>query len=145
MPVLSRRPASTIPGGRAGAAGITAVAIAALAIVVGASTALVPPDHVHALSFKNPTKWYADVSVRTEDEGGWIALGRVAPGQTIQLLDILDAGAHWEFRFDYGGAVASQIAFDRSDLDDAGWTVAVPDEFAAQAEAAGLHPSVAGG
>jgi hypothetical protein len=140
VPVLSRRPTSTVPGGRAGAAGLTVAGVAALALVVGASTMLVPPAHVPAVTVANPTAWYADVSV-SSGTGGWVVLGPVAPGESRRLADVLDVGDSWAFRFTYGDGVEAVATFDRAELAQSSWEVTVPEEFSQQAQEAGLVPS----
>jgi hypothetical protein len=142
VPVLSRRHPSALLGRRPVVDGIAVAICAVVLAIVATSGRLEPPAHVHRLSVTNPTDWYATVAARPAGGGGWLNLGRVAPRTTATFTDVLDLGDTWELSFTYAGRVAAGAVVERAVLEDGDWVVTVPDDFAVEASATGLVPSL---
>ncbi len=75
-------------------------------------------------------------------------LGRPPPASVDQaaartlaspLVQILDPGPRWVFRFSYGGFVTGELALTRDELRRAGWTLTIPTEVGDRLVAAGFQ------
>jgi hypothetical protein len=132
--VATPPPSSAAPVTVAGLAAI----VAAVALFV-ASSALQRPAHVSRIDVQNPHEWHATVTV-AGDDGRLLRLGRVRTGTERSFHEVLDQGDQWTFSFSYGGIRTSR-SLTRAQLEEAGWAVAIPPDFADAVAATGRPPS----
>ncbi|MDP8991479.1 MAG: hypothetical protein M3N31_00210 [Actinomycetota bacterium] len=113
------------------------VAFLALALM----SALDSPHRVSRVTIDNPHEWAATVEVAAVGEDDWLGLGTVGRQARQEFEGVLDQGRQWRFRFWYAGTQGGELTISRSELDDRGWTLTVPDSFPERMRAAGLAPT----
>jgi hypothetical protein len=101
-------------------------ALAAVAGVVWAGAFALPPT-VPAITFENPTTYDLSVAAAPEDGDGWVAVSVVANSSSKLVLDVIDQGDAWRFRFRSQGRAGGEVTMTRAELEAADWHVAVPD------------------
>lgn len=104
-----------------------AVALGVVVLLTGLAFVVRGPRFVAHVRVTNPTPYLVDVAVTNGAHGGWTLLGAVAPGERIDVSDVVDAGSSWVFRFDSGPTSGGEITVSRTRLGQDGWTVRVPD------------------
>jgi hypothetical protein len=120
--------------------GMILLAIAAtivLTFVVGLSSG---PATVPRITFENPTPYALDIEVST-GTGGWTSAGSVRQRSTADVLEVIDQGDLWVFRFDSQGATGGELRLTRAELEDSDWKVAVPTEVGRRLAEAGAPPN----
>jgi hypothetical protein len=115
-----------------------AVAVLALLVVMPATRL---PSFVDRVTIVNPHPWSVHVDVTGDGRDGRVALAGVGPERTRTVTAVIDHGETWIFEFAYGGADGGELVVNRAELEDAGWRITVPEEFAARMRAAGMEPS----
>lgn len=126
-PVVTRsRPARSRLSGEAG----LFIAAAAAGVVL---LLLVMPT-LRSLRFvdvtvANPNGSTVEVEVAQPGRALSLRIGAVETGRTETFRTVIDQGDRWVFRFLSGAQDVEEILVTRSDLEDARWTVTVPDGF----------------
>ena len=139
-PVAIRpRPAPLRRKGDLGTVVIAAV-VAALALLVVAP-AIRAPAFVDRVTVVNPHPWRVEVDVTGSQRAGVVGLVSMGRERTQILEDVMDQGPSWVFRFSYGGVDGGALVVSRAALEQARWTITVPEEFAARMREAGMGPS----
>jgi hypothetical protein len=116
------------------------VVASVFALSVGAFV-LREPVFVDEVSVTNSSEYDIGVQVSGDDPDGWMALGTASEGSTTTTVDVIDQGEVWVFRFTAQGRDGGELRVARSDLEQAGWTVTVPDEVIQQLRDLGAPPS----
>ena len=83
---------------------------------------------VDEVSVTNPSEYDIGVQVSDGDGDGWVAVTTVSRRSTNTTSDVIDQGEVWVFRFRAQGREGGELRVERRDLEQAGWTVLVPDE-----------------
>ncbi len=118
---------------------ITVLAAAlALLVVVPATRS---PAFVDRITVVNPHPWSVEVAVAGEEGGAELPIASVGRERSHTVHDVLDQGRSWSFTFAYGGVDGGQLVISRSELERTGWTITVPEGFAARMRMAGMGPS----
>ncbi|MBW3546588.1 MAG: hypothetical protein KY452_00405 [Actinobacteria bacterium] len=118
-----------------------ALALAALSLVALVAPALELPPVVPELTVDNPHQWNVSVTVTDADREASLAVGSLGRETTQTFLRTTDQGERWIFSFRYGGIDGGELVLSRTELEEAGWRIEVPDEFAARMRTAGVSPS----
>ena len=121
-------------------AALIAAAVAVLALVV-VMPATRLPSFVDGVTIVNPHPWIVNVDVTRGGRDGTVGVGAVGAERTQNVSAVIDQGETWIFKVTYGGADAGELVVSRAELEEAGWRVTVPDEFAARMRAAGMEPA----
>lgn len=124
-----------------GTAAYAVAGVAALAVLLPLLGALRSHDVRHGLTVTNPSPWLAEVDVDRPGEAPALRLGGVAPEASVTFDAVLEQGERWVFRFSYGGEDPVEVVLDRAALEQAGWSVTVPETFARRMRAARIPPS----
>jgi hypothetical protein len=111
-----------------------AILAAALAVIM---PALRVPPHVDRVAVDNPHPWRVNVSAAGAEPDAWHDLGAVDREDEQDFRELVDQGDTWTFRFSYAGQHAD-LHTTAAQLEEEGWTVAVPDELATRLESAGV-------
>lgn len=119
-----------------------AVALAVVGLVTLIAPALELPPVVPELTVENPHQWNVSVTVTDADRDASLAVGALARETTQTFLTTVDQGELWIFSFRYGAVDGGVLELSRAELEEAGWEITVPDEFAARMRTAGFAPSV---
>jgi hypothetical protein len=121
--------------------GLTVAVLAlALAAAVGLSHLVslsAGPATVARITFENPTVYALDIEVSPGTGTGWTSAGSVRQKSTAQVHEVIDQGDVWLFRFRSQGASGGDLRLTRGELEESGWTVAVPAEVGARLAEAG--------
>ena len=136
-------PDATLRSRRSVGTGLAAVALAvaaalAMAFVAGLSSG---PATVPRLTFENPTEYTLAIEVRAATDSAWTSAGSVAEKSTGVVEEVVDQGDVWVFRFDSQGHTGGELQLTRSELEDSGWTVAVPHEVGTRLAERGAPPT----
>jgi hypothetical protein len=115
-------------------AATAAVFTAALAVIM---PALRVPAHVDRVAVDNPYPWRVNVIATGGDRDAWHDLGAVDRGDEQEFRELIDQGESWTFRFWYAGQHAD-LHITAAQLEEVGWSVAVPDELATRLRGAGV-------
>lgn len=86
------------------------------------------PAFVHQVSVTNPSEYDVGVQVSGGNRDGWMAVTTASRHSTTTTVDVVDQGDVWIFRFTAQGREGGDLRVARHDLEQAGWTVTVPDE-----------------
>jgi hypothetical protein len=113
---------------------------AVLAVLIVAPS-LAPASYVARLAIDNPTAFDVNVDVASGEGGGWFPLGTLDREKESVLEEVVDPGSTWVFRFSYAGVQAGELTVSRSELQGAGWQLAVPPGVSERLRAAGLGAS----
>ena len=113
----------------------TAVALT-LVVDLGGGPATVP-----RITFENPTAYALDIEVSPGTGTGWASAGSVRQQATAVVEDVLDQGDVWLFRFDSQGETGGELRLTRSELEAAGWRVAIPADVGKRLADAGAPPT----
>ncbi len=119
---------------------VAVAAIAALAAAVPLWFAFRPATTVD-LEVANPTDRRIHVTVRSADEHSVIALGSVGPDSSYRFHEVLDQGDDWVITFDAGGVAGGEVEASATELEDAGWSVEIPDRIGDTLADAGIPAS----
>ena len=122
--------------------------IAILVVAVGAAIGLTSlvglssgAGTVARITFENPTVYALDIEVSPGTDTGWTSAGWVRQQSTAEVHEVVDQGDVWLFRFDSQGATGGGLRLTRSELEAAGWTVAIPPEVGTRLAEAGAPPT----
>lgn len=118
-----------------------ALALALLGLVTLVAPALELPPVVPELTVENPHQWNVTVTVTGADRDASLAVGALERETTQTFLRTVDQGERWIFSFRYGGIDGGELVLSRTELEEAGWQIKVPDEFAARMRTASVSPS----
>ena len=124
--------------------GLAAVAVAAsfVALWLVSAVAFRDPDIVGRLRVDNPSGY--DIHVEIAEPvggGGRLALGVAGQRCTVEFADVVDPGPTWIVRFRTQGRDGGEVTVERSDLEQADWTLPVPTEVIDRFTAAGVPPA----
>ena len=139
-PRLATRPRSGQPGSRLPTARIGRAVLLAVLLVSGlvlTSAALDDPPFVPRVAIDNPSPHDIAVTVSSPEAAGELPLGTARQRCTTSFHEIVDQGDAWVVRFQAQGVDGGAISLSRDALQQAGWTIRVPDEVVARLTAAG--------
>ena len=123
------------------AVGLVLLAIAAvtgLTFLVGLSGG---PATVARITFENPTAYALDIEVSSGPGAGWTSAGFVRQESTSVVEEVGDQGDVWVFRFDSQGQTGGELRLTRSELEESGWRVVIPQDVGRRLAQAGAPPS----
>ena len=124
--------------------------LAAAAIVVGLAAAIgltslvglsSGPKTVARITFDNPTDYALDIEVSSGAAGGWTSAGSVRQKSTAEVVEVIDQGEVWVFRFDSQGESGGELQLSRTELEASGWRVSIPAEVGARLARTGAPPT----
>lgn len=124
--------------------------LAAIVVAVGLAAAVAlaylvelsgGPATVPRLTFENPTVYALDIEVSSGPGEGWTSAGSIRQQSTADVREVIDQGDVWLFRFDSQGESGGELRLTRSDLEAAGWRVAIPAEVGTRLADAGAPPT----
>ena len=120
-----------------------------LAIVVGAMVAVAVagpillrgPTFIDEVKIVNPSDYDVHVEVSGGNGEGWLSVTTADRKATTVAVDVVDQGAVWVFRFSAQGRLGGELRTTRTELEQAGWSIEVPDSFSARLREQGAVPS----
>lgn len=119
-----------------------AAALVAAGMVAGLGPVLLRgPSFVERISFVNRGPYDIQVEVSDDDEGRWMSVTTADAASTSVGLDVIDQGAIWVLRFRAQSRDAGQLRITRAELQQAGWTVEVPQAVTDSLREAGAPPT----
>ena len=118
-----------------------AFAVAVPALLVGTTGVLDSPDVVDEVTFENSTRFDVTVRVDNPDRDAWMPVVTVRHGTSISVVDVLDHGDVWRFRFEAQTLSGGELALSRRQLEARGWHVVVPKAVGDALTEAGAPPS----
>jgi len=121
--------------------GIIAVVAFCLLVLLVIVPALQGPSYIDELTIENPHQWHVNVDASDSSRDGWVSIGPLSRESTVTVQGVIDQGERWVFRFSYGGIDGGQLELTRPQLEQSGWKINVPDDFARRMQAAELEPS----
>jgi hypothetical protein len=127
------------PVRRAELVGVAVTVLVGAATILAVDSALRLPAHVGEVAIDNPHEWPATIQATGGDRDGWHAVGVVDREAEQSFLELVDQGEMWAFRFSYAGEVA-ELRVSGAQLEENGWQLTVPDEFADALRTAGVDP-----
>ena len=137
--VARRRPT------RGAAAWIAAALVAAavlLALALGPLAGLFySPSFVPRVTFVNTTAYDISIDATGAERDGWLLVGTAQKNSTTVVEGTIDQGDVWIFRFSGQGQQVGEVKMTRDELEQAKWTVQIPDSIGAALRAAGAPPS----
>ncbi len=99
------------------------------------------PTFVHRVEVKNSTGYDLNIDVTGPDHDGWLPISVATGGGNVTTTDdVVDHDGTWIFRFSYAGYEAGQLRVTRSQLEDNGWRIVVPDAVAERLQDQGVLP-----
>jgi hypothetical protein len=107
------------------------VAALAIALFIPVASTLHTGTFVDHVRIANPSKFDVEVDVTTAANDGWMGLGTAINRNTTVFDEVYDQGAIWIFRY-RALDQHTEVRMTRADLERAGWTVRIPDDFAAR-------------
>jgi hypothetical protein len=122
----------------AGVVVLVLVAAVVLTFLAGLSAG---PKTISRITFENPTVYALDIEVSPGTDTGWTSAGSVRQLSTTDVQEVIDQGDVWLFRFDSQGQSGGQVQLTRSELEAAGWRVAIPADVGCRLAAAGAPPT----
>lgn len=114
---------------------VTAVALAFLTGLSGGSPT------VARLTFENPTRYALKIDVSPGTGTAWTSAGWIRQQSTADVYEVTDQGDVWLFRFDSQGRTGGELRMSRSELEAAGWRIAIPAEVETRLAEAGAPPT----
>lgn len=99
------------------------------------------PSTVARITFENPTVYALDIEVSPGTATGWTSAGSVRQQSTADVLEVIDQGDVWLFRFDSQGATGGELRLTRSELAASDWRIRIPDEVGTRLADAGAPPT----
>jgi hypothetical protein len=107
---------------------LVAVAFAAtLALGLG-PLVLRGPSFVGEVSVINSSEYDIGVRVSDADRTGWVIVTSARRSSTTATAEVVDQGDVWTFRFSAQGRYGGELQVTRSDLEQVGWSIEVPDD-----------------
>jgi hypothetical protein len=118
--------------------GLDAVVAMSVSFLLLVPTGLLSlPPSVDALTFDNPIGYVIDVQVSDETGESWMAVTRAGPTSTTRVVNVIDQGDVWRFRFRGQGHPGGEMTVPRADLIAADWHVQIPVEVGERLAALG--------
>lgn len=119
---------------------------AAAAAAVGVAAGLGPvllrgPAFVERVSFVNRGPYDIHVEVSGGERSGWMIVTTADKESTSFGFEIIDQGDIWVFRFRAQGREGGELRTSRAELQQAGWTVEIPEAVTARLRDAGAPPT----
>jgi hypothetical protein len=113
------------------------VVVAAIFAVIVTAFAVDSPSRTPDIAIKNGTPY--DVTIKVSDGNGddWMGFALVDAQSEVVVRAPVDHGSEWTLSFGRGG----EYPITRSELEQAGWRMRVPDAVAERLAAAGIAPS----
>lgn len=119
-----------------------AAAVLSAGLAVGLGSALLGgPAFVERVSVVNDSPYDIHVEVTGEERAGWLSVTTADHGATGLGLEVIDQGPIWIFRFTAQGRGGGELRVLRGDLQQAGWTIEVPDAVIDRLRQAGATPT----
>jgi hypothetical protein len=120
-------------------------AVSAILVVAVAGTLWLAVPRLEApstvdLTVENDLPYHVDIQARRPGEEAAVLLGTSEAGTTRSFHQVLDRGGTWIFTFSYGGLETGTIEMERDQLQDAAWTMVVPDSVGEELNRAGFEP-----
>ncbi|MGH9188365.1 MAG: hypothetical protein ACRD0U_21575 [Acidimicrobiales bacterium] len=88
----------------------------------------------------NRSEYDISVQVSGGDRDGWMAVTTASRRSTTTTVGVIDQGDVWVFRFRAQGREGCELRATRRDLEQASWTVTVPDDVIQHLRAGGAPP-----
>lgn len=123
----------------AGSELVLLIVAAAIAAGIGRVVLDAPPS-IDQVAVTNVSEYDVTVQVSSGDRDGWTSLTTVGRRSTRVVVDVLDQGDTWVFRFTAQGRNGGELHVDRSDLEFTDWAVTVPDHVIDHLRAIGTPP-----
>jgi hypothetical protein len=120
---------------------VVLVAAVGLPTLVAASRLIERDVSYVRITIENPLPYLVNVEVTGAERDGWLDLASIGPGRTRLVVEVLDQGDEWVFRFSYGGVQAGDVAIARDELASEDWRITVPTAVAGRLRQAGLSES----
>lgn len=115
----------------------TAATVAGLVVVV---QSMGLPEYVDELTVENRSAFHLRVDVSDEAGESWLTVGTVQDDDTEAFSRVIDQGEVWLFRFHGQGRMGGQLRVVRSQLEEDGWKLVIPDSVADELRAQGAVP-----
>jgi hypothetical protein len=113
------------------------VVIAAVFAVVVTAFAIDSPSRTPDITIENGTPYDVTIKVSDGDGDEWMGFALVDAQSEVIVRSPVDHGSEWTLSFGRGG----EYPVTRSELEQAGWRMRVPDAVAERLAAAGVAPS----
>lgn len=129
---------------RAAAAAVAALLVGAalFALATGPLSAFLDtPSFIDRITFVNESEYDISIDVTTSSRDGWLSVGTAQRRATSAHEEVIDQGGVWIFRFAAQGEAAGELRMTRADLEDADWTVRIPDRVREELRAKGAPPT----
>jgi hypothetical protein len=120
---------------------VPALVLVALIAVAVLGSALRTGPYVAKVSFANNANYSFEVSVAGSSSAAVTLLGNAAAKSTTSALSVYDQGSNWTFRFSTQDRYVGEVVMTRSELQQSGWQVVIPDRFAQALAAQGVVPT----
>ncbi len=119
---------------------------AAAVLAAGMVAALGPvllrgPSFVERITFVNRGPYDIQVEVSDDEGGRWMSVTTANAASTSLALQVIDQGPIWVLRFRAQSRDAGQLRITRAELEQAGWTVEVPQSVTDSLRGAGAPPT----
>ncbi|MET0420817.1 MAG: hypothetical protein ABW073_03860 [Acidimicrobiia bacterium] len=121
-------------------AGLFVVSTATL--VVRFVDSLAPLDAVAHVTVQNRSDLLIDTDVSDGTGDGWLPISIADPHGTTKTEEIIDQGDTWRFRFRAAGLDGGTISMSRAELEQANWTVTIPESAVAKLHQEGATSAV---
>ncbi|CAN5237186.1 hypothetical protein BH18ACT4_BH18ACT4_16110 [soil metagenome] len=99
------------------------------------------PDLVGSVAVVNASEYDIQVQVSDDDRGGWMSLTTAESESTSVTSHVIDQGDAWVFRFSAQGRDGGELRMTRADLDQADWSVEIPDAVVDHLRQQGAPPT----
>ena len=96
---------------------------------------------VPRITVENPTAYAIDIEVSPGTGTGWTSAGSVRQQSTADVLEVIDQGDVWLFRFDSKGETGGELRLTRAELAASGWRIVIPGEVGTRLAGAGAPPT----
>ena len=121
---------------------LVAVAVVAAGMIASLGPLLLRgPSFVEKVSFVNRGPYDLHVEVSDDGQDRWMGVTTADAASTTVALEVIDQGPIWVFRFSAQGRDGGQLRISRADLEQADWTMEIPDSIAERLRRAGAPPT----
>jgi hypothetical protein len=98
------------------------------------------PPVVRAVTIVNGTGYDLTVQVSDSDRRAWLPLANVEARSERSIVEVIDQGDVWVFRFLHSGEPIGELSLGRTELERDNWSVEVPDDVAERLESRDPSP-----
>jgi hypothetical protein len=117
-----------------------AIVTACVLVLLVGTVVLDEPERVD-IEITNPTVFALSIEVTDTERDGWLPTGRLGPGATRTIQDVIDQGEVWVFRFGGQGRHGGELEVTRHDLERAAWHLVIPAAVGDRLAAQGAPPT----